>query len=230
MPTALNIVVVEDHDALREVTVAALIGKGHHAIGIESAEALPEQKAISHIDMLLIDINLPGENGFSLTQRLRRSYPDIGIIIVSANNQAEQKQQGYDHGADIYLTKPASLDEIHSAIQALSRRLKPASETGQHIVLHLQNLSLKRQETHVPLNHHEIALLQALLRAPNQRLETWQLLEVVSDGQQEYSKAALEVLIVRLRKKIASLGAAQNPIRSLRNHGYQLCEPITVSN
>lgn len=81
-----------------------------------------------------------------------------------------------------------------------------------------------------PLNHHEIALLQALLRAPNQRLETWQLLEVVSDGQQEYSKAALEVLIVRLRKKIASLGAAQNPIRSLRNHGYQLCEPITVSN
>ena len=230
MPTPLNIVVVEDHDALREVTVAALIGKGHHAIGIESAEALPEQKAISHIDILLIDINLPGENGFSLTRRIRGSYPDIGIIIVSANNLAEQKQQGYDHGADIYLTKPASLDEIHSAIQALSRRLKPRPASAQQIVLHLQAMTLKRQEASVALNQHETALLQALLRAPSQRLETWQLLDIVSDSQQEYSKAALEVLIVRLRKKIASLGVAENPIRSLRNHGYQLCEPITVSN
>lgn len=230
MATSLNIVVVEDHDALREVTVTALKSKGHHAIGVESAEALPEQKDIKHIDIMLIDLNLPGENGFSLTQRIRRIYPDIGIIIVSANIEAEQKRQGYDHGADIYLTKPASLDEIHAAIQALSRRLKPATEHSQQIMLHLQSLSLKKQATSVQLNQHETDLLQALLRAPDQRLETWQLLEVVSDEQHEYSKASLEVLIVRLRKKIASLGTTENPIRSLRNHGYQLCEDIMVPN
>lgn len=230
MATQLNIVVVEDHDALREVTVSALAGKGHHVIGIESAEALPEQKEINHVDMMLIDLNLPGENGFSLTQRIRNIYPDIGIIIVSANNLAEQKKQGYDHGADIYLTKPASLEEIHSAIQALSRRLKPHLAGTQQVVLHLQTMSLQKQETTIALNQHEIALLQALLRAPDQRLETWQLLEVVSDTHHEYSKASLEVLIVRLRKKIASLGTTDNPIRSLRNHGYQLCEPITVPN
>ncbi|WP_287109931.1 response regulator transcription factor [Methylobacillus sp.] len=230
MATPLNIVVIEDHDALREVTVAALSGKGHHVVGLESAEALPEQKDISHIDIMLIDLNLPGESGFSLTQRIRRIYPDIGIIIVSANTEAEHKRQGYDHGADIYLTKPASLAEIHAAIQALSRRLKPAPLNAQQIELHLQSLSLRKQGRSVSLNQHETALLQALLRAPDQRLETWQLLEVISDGQHDYSKASLEVLIVRLRKKIASLGTTQNPIRSIRNHGYQLCEPITVPN
>lgn len=228
MATQLNIVVIEDHDALREVTVSALASKGHHAIGLESAEALPEQKDISHIDIMLIDLNLPGENGLSLTQRIRRIYPDIGIIIVSANIEAEQKKQGYDNGADIYLTKPASLDEIHAAIQALSRRLKPAPEQTQQVVLHLQSLSLRKQDTSVQLNQHETNLLQALLRAPDHRLETWQLLEVVSDTHHEYSKASLEVLIVRLRKKIALLGNTENPIRSLRNHGYQLCEPICV--
>ncbi|MCB5185901.1 response regulator transcription factor [Methylobacillus gramineus] len=229
MATQLNIIVVEDHDALREVTVNALRHKGHHVIGLDSAEALPEQKDIGSIDMMLIDINLPGESGLSLTQRIRHIYPDIGIIIISANQLANHKMQGYDCGADIYLTKPASLEEISAAIQALSRRLKPQATESLGIKLHLQSLTLKKHERSVTINQHESMLLLALLRTPEHRLETWQLLELLSHDQLEYSKASLEVLIVRLRKKLVSLDSTVgNPIRSIRNYGYQLCEPMTI--
>jgi len=226
----MNIIVVEDHDTLREVTVNTLRNKGHHVIGLESAEALPEQKQVGCVDIMLIDINLPGENGLSLTKRLRHIYPEVGIIIISANQLASQKMQGYDSGADIYLTKPASLDEINAAIQALSRRLKrePAS-ANTSIRLHLQTLELKHGDTAVKVNQQEANLLHALLLAPDQRLETWQLLELLSHEQLEYSKASLEVLIVRLRKKLMLHAASpDNPIRSLRNYGYQLCLQMTA--
>ena len=227
----MNIIVVEDHDTLREVTVNTLRNKGHHVIGLESAEALPEQKQVGCVDIMLIDINLPGENGLSLTKRLRQIYPEVGIIIISANQLASQKMQGYDSGADIYLTKPASLDEINAAIQALSRRLKrePAPMANASVRLHLQALVLKHGDTAVKINQQEASVLHALLRAPDHRLETWQLLELLSHEQLEYSKASLEVLIVRLRKKLLFPAvSADNPIRSLRNYGYQLCLQMTA--
>ena len=82
MSNNLNIVVIEDHDALRDVTVSALASHGHKVIGLECAEALYEHKDIERIDLMIIDLNLPGEGGLSLTHRRRKVYPNIGIIIV----------------------------------------------------------------------------------------------------------------------------------------------------
>ncbi|WP_081755167.1 response regulator transcription factor [Methylophilus sp. OH31] len=227
----MNIIVVEDHDILREVTVSTLRNKGHQVIGLESAEALPEQKQVGSIDIMLIDVNLPGESGLTLTQRLRHIYPDIGIIMISANQLPSHKMQGYDSGADLYLTKPASLDEINAAIQALSRRLKRTSAViaSTTISLHLQGMVLKHGNTAVKVSQQETILLHALLRAPDQRLETWQLLDLLSHEHLEYSKASLEVTIVRLRKKLMfPVINTENPIRSIRNYGYQLCIKMTA--
>jgi len=233
MATQLNIVVVEDHDALREVTVAALASKGHHVTGLESAEALYEQPDISCIDLMIIDINLPGENGLALTQRIRQVHPNVGIIIVSANNLAEHKMQGYDQGADIYLTKPAALEELNSAINALSRRIKPRqAQSLSCLTLHPRTRQLVLHQTSISLNPQEAAVVLALLRAPGQRLETWQLLEIAGREHPDYSKASLEVLIVRLRKKLmqVSMQVDLNPIQAIRNYGYQLCTNITIAD
>ncbi len=119
----MNILIIEDHDALREVTMSALMEMGHKVRGICSAETLNAELEISVPHILILDLNLPGEDGLSLARRLRRLHPTIGIIMVTARNELTDKISGYENGADIYLTKPTSLEELAAAVSALSRRI-----------------------------------------------------------------------------------------------------------
>ncbi|MBC7858894.1 MAG: response regulator transcription factor [Burkholderiaceae bacterium] len=228
MVALLNIVVVEDHDALREVTVEALRGEGHHVAGVDCAEALADQLGVMPVDLMVVDLNLPGEDGISLTRRIRRTQPDIGIIMVTARGQPAEKMEGYESGADIYLTKPTSLGELSAAIQALSRRLKRSAPAATALRLDLGKLSLAGQEEEVGLTAYEAAILCAFVRAPGQRLENWQLIELLSKSEADYSKARLEVQIFRLRRKLTQAGAGIAPVKVLRLLGYQLCVPIVV--
>ena len=123
MDTRLNIVVVEDHDAIREVIVEELRLAGHTTLGVESAEELNERLEIQNIDLLILDLNLPGEDGISLGRRIRLTDPDIGIIMLTARSQLAEKVLGYESSADIYLTKPASMEELNAAINSLKRRI-----------------------------------------------------------------------------------------------------------
>ncbi len=228
MATLLNIIVVEDHDALREVTVQALLGEGHHVIGVDCAEALADQLGITPVDLMVVDLNLPGEDGINLTRRIRQTQPDIGIIMVTARGNLAEKMEGYQSGADIYLTKPVSLDELIAAIHALARRIKrPAYHTAT-LQLDFHKLSLTGEKGEVGLSAYEAAMLCAFTRAPGQRLENWQLIELLGKSEVNYSKASLEVQIFRLRKKLAQVGSDAQPIKVLRLLGYQLCVPVEV--
>ena len=227
MDTLLNIVVVEDHHALREITVEALSSKGHHVIGLDCAEALPELNDLP-IDLMVIDLNLPGEDGISLAKRVRNTQPDIGIIMLTARAQAADKLAGYQSGADIYLTKPTSLEELSAAIQAVARRIKPKYTKIVALQLDEGLLTLTGSLESVSLTKHESTLLIAFMRAVEQKMENWQLIQLLGTIEKEYSKANVEVLITRLRKKILIAGASQHPIKSIREYGYQLCEQITL--
>ncbi len=229
MDTGLNIVVVEDHDALREVTVEALCGLGHHAVGVDCAEALDDEIGALPIDLLVVDLNLPGEDGISLTRRLRAAQPEIGIIMVTARNQINEKLSGYDSGADLYLTKPTSLEELGAAIQALARRMKCHQQERPAFLLNLGALFLQGPQDRVSLSAHEAAMLSVLARAPGRRLESWQLIELSGKAETDFSKSTLEVQIVRLRKKLVQSGAGDQPIKAVRGLGYQLCIQITVA-
>ena len=228
MDTLLNIVVVEDHDALREVTVEALRNLGHHAVGVDCAEALTDIEHVMKIDLMVVDLNLPGEDGISLTRRIRQGQPDIGIIMVTARGQVAEKMEGYESGADLYLTKPTSVEELSAAIRALSRRIKRSPQHIPALKLDLNKLSLSGESGEVSLTVPEATLLAAFVRAPGHRLETWQLIELLGKTETGYSKASLEVQIVRLRKKIVQAGAAEQPIKAIRQLGYQLCVEIRV--
>jgi two-component system, OmpR family, response regulator len=231
MLTHLNIVVIEDHDALRDVTVTALASHGHKVIGLDCAEALYEHPGIEWIDLMIIDLNLPGEGGLSLTHRIRKVYPNIGIIIVSANSLGEHKRQGYENGADIYLTKPTSLDELNAAVNALARRLRQVHQPhAAGPKLCLRTLTLENTDVSVKISQHEASVLIAFIRAADRRLESWQLLELMGGNDHEYTKASLEVAIVRLRKKLIQAGAASPPIKAIRNYGYQLCTELALAD
>jgi DNA-binding response OmpR family regulator len=221
MPQALNILVVEDHDALRDVTVEALIRQGHHVRGVDCAEAVPDEAELCAIDLMVIDLNLPGEDGISLAARIRAAQPNVGIIMVTARNQLPQRLAGYQAGADIYLTKPTSIEELLAAIAALARRIKPQLPEST-LALDLAGLSLTGPLGGVGLSGHEATMLAALLRAKDQQLDSWQLIALADKEVTEASKKALEVQIVRLRKKLQQAGAPEASIKSVRGQGYKL--------
>jgi DNA-binding response OmpR family regulator len=224
--TPLNILVVEDHDDLREATVAALSAMGYSVQGVGSAEAIDDEAARFPVDIVLLDLNLPGEDGFSVARRLRAVQPDIGIIMVTARHQAKDVMQGYGSGADIYASKPISPEELHTAIQALARRIRPQALAAAPLTINTHTLQLSGPQGVINLSDHECQLLVALNRAKERRLETWQLLELLGKDADENEKRALTVQLVRLRKKLADAGASEPSLKSIRGSGYQLCVAI----
>lgn len=222
----LNIAVVEDNDDLRAAIVGALVEEGHHVTGIDSAEALVEHAGLTSIDLLVVDLNLPGEDGLALTARVRASQPEIGIIMVTARGRALDRKVGYEAGADIYMTKPVSVEELAAAIEALSRRLRRREDKGSQLRLETRNLVLRGAAGQVSVSAAEAGLLAAFARAPERRLETWQILELTDPEQKTQSRSAVNVTIFRLSRRLRQAGAGDRPLRAIRGWGYQLCEPL----
>ena len=228
MATQLNLVVVEDNNDLRILLCNALRKDGHHVTPLSCAEELEDQAGSDHADAFLIDINLPGEDGLSLAKRIRHAHPLVGIIILSARSALDDKLSGYDCGADIYLTKPVSLPELSAALRSFARR---RLATFKHITpngLTLNKLELQGQVASVKLTAQEAIVLTALARAPANRLETWQIAELLDAEVDDSFKSSLAVRMVRLRKKLIDAGTEGLVIESLRNIGYQLTTHIEI--
>jgi DNA-binding response OmpR family regulator len=202
----------------------ALANKGHHVFGLSCAEELEDAVKGGATDVFILDLNLPGEDGISLAKRIRQAYPLVGIIMLTARSQAKEKVQGYESGADLYMTKPVDFEELCAALQGFVRRRQVASEG----TLTLSKLTLTGSVGSVRLSSAEADMLMAFARAPASRLETWQLAHILGMEMDGLNKASLEVRIVRLRKKMLEAGAPSSVIESIRNVGYQLSVPIQI--
>ena len=230
----LNIVLVEDHDILRQMVTQALQEAGHQVTGLSCAEELGDVAGGQSVDVFLVDLNLPGEDGLSLTSRIRDAYPLAGLIITTARSGLADKLEGYARGADLYLTKPVEVPELCAAVAALGRRRERVStlmeqQQAELFTLHERQLRLSKPGlTPVCLTASEVAILIAFSRAPGQRVAYWQIAESLGLDLSTYPKASLEVRIVRLRKKLVDAGAPATCIGSVRSHGYQLCIALQV--
>lgn len=230
MAAHLSIVLVEDNDDLRELTAEALRAEGHHVVALSCAEELEDQARGAVADVFLIDLNLPGEDGFSLSRRLRKVHPLVGIIIISARSDLQDKVVGYDSGADWYLPKPVPFAELSAALKSFARR-RFAQQVDT--VMPAGGLRLRLRDLHGPvgsvrLTPAEENLLTALARAPSGRLENWQLLELFGLDHADASKTRIEVRITRLRKKLSQAGVTGPCLESIRGIGYQLNVPVQV--
>lgn len=226
MATSLRILIVEDNDELRETTAEVLRGEGHDVVGVDCAEAVPEQ--LSAVDLMLIDLNLPGEDGLSLARRIRVAQPNLGIIMMTARILPAEKKLGYESGADIYIPKPVAFEELTAAISSLARRLQP-TPSDDCLGLNQARLVLDDGIGHqIAVTACESTMLIAFTRAREQRLESWQLIELLKKDDAQDPKAALELQIVRLRKKLQQAGAPTPSILSIRGWGYQLCMQLRI--
>jgi DNA-binding response OmpR family regulator len=161
---------------------------------------------------------------------MRASHPDIGIVILAAQIRVDDKVAGYQSGADCYLTKPVSQQEFGAAIDAVARRLHRVGSQPHVITLNLVSLQLSGPLGTVDVSKRECILLRAFSAAEERLLDTAQIQSAVGKSSDEFSKATLEVQIVRLRKKLEAAGAATPTIKSVRSVGYQLCVPLALQH
>ena len=231
MAARMNIAVVEDNQDLREAIVEVLGTLGHKVTGLSCAEDLIDGGAQPVIDLLVVDLNLPGEDGISLARRMRGAQPRLCILMLTARDTAHDKVSGYGAGADIYLTKPVSIEELSAAVQALERRIRAhQSLPNPQEILTLQTVQLRAQGPggSVELSAIEMALLSALARAPEQRLAHWQLLHISTHELEGASLSNLAVKMTRLRKKLMHAGFDGTSLQVIRNEGYRLCVPVQL--
>lgn len=227
MDADLKIALIEDNDDLRDLLERDIARAGYFVQSADCAEGLDELATDAAFDLLVLDLNLPGEDGLSIAQRYKRANPGLHIIMVTARSRTEDKVVGYESGADIYLTKPVASSELIAAIRSVARRLAQQNE-GFELTLNVRTMSLNGVKS-AELNRQEVVILKALSESPKGNLPYYRLIELCGDEEvSESTKAALEVRIARLRKKLSDVGVGGRSIRAIRGEGYQLLRRIKI--
>lgn len=228
----LKVVVVEDDRDLCDAIVDGLQLRGFHAEGFSSAEDCADGPVANYCDLAVIDLNLPGESGYLLVQRWRQENPNMGIVILSARADSEDRRLGYSNGADLYLTKPASITELVAAINSIVRRRGPPNHEVQAgaFILRVEDLILALGDSQIAVTRAEANLLAAFVRAQDQTIESWQIAEIFGHGDDQLKKSYVELQISRLRRKLEGLRPEPPPIRSIRGVGYQLVSPVVIAS
>lgn len=174
----MNIVITEDHQDLRELILSHLAQEGFAVDGASCGEELDEILVKKPVSLLILDINLPGESGFDIAKRIRTAFPAMAIIMLTAQAEMQDRIQGYDSGADIYLAKPVSTAELTAAIKAIERRLELSMNDADQLVLSMPRMALISGTDEITISKADSVLLKALAVAPEHRLPYWRLFEV----------------------------------------------------
>lgn len=180
----LVVAVVEDDPLLREEIAHHLRNQSFVVHAANSAAGLEDLMAQTHIDIYLIDWNLPGESGLSLSRRLRQTLPQAAIVMMTARVALTDRLSGYrEGGADIYMTKPVAPDELVMVLQSLGRRLH-AHASDQDWVMNLRDRTLAspQSEHKLRLTYREKALLVALIQAHDNLLDSSVLCDLIDQG------------------------------------------------
>lgn len=235
-PHQFVVALVEDDRLLRQEVETHLKANGFLVYSASSSAELNDSVIQESIDIFIIDMNLPGESGLSLSKRIRASLPNAGIVIMTANSNLHDRIAGYSHGgADMYLTKPVSPVELVLVLQGLGKRVKKLL-TENSWTLQIQDRVLITPDgaQKLRLTSREKTLLIALANAKGNVLDSGSLSDLFTtdDIDDIMSKHALEEMIARLRKKINSVTPTDTEpaIKSVWGKGYQLCLKMEIFN
>ena len=230
----LRIALVEDDPLLRKEIHYHLKQQGFVVYALDSGLSLDQLLLTEPIDALVLDLNLPGEDGLSIARRMRLHIPSMVIIMLTARTAVPERLKGYEAGADIYLTKPVAPEELTAALLSQYRRAQQSSVPSVSLMLSLQLLSLSSTSTQQKayLTNSEKVFLVALAQATHHLLESEVICEILSQraGVTNIGRRSLESLVSRLRKKIATIMPpdAESPIKAVWGVGYQLCVPVEL--
>ena len=224
-----SVILVEDNISLREALEHHLVDAGFSIRGVGDGQELNQELAISKPDVIVLDLNLPEEDGISIAKRVRLAYPSMGIVMLTARVRSIDRHEGYDSGADVYLTKPVNPSELTTVLQNLCRRISPQADNPSWS-LHLASLQLvsPAKET-IKLTVSEAKLLQELALS-GELLSMSRLIEVFGDIDlpEPTNKLRIEQVVSRVRRKMDVLLGGKPSIKAVTRLGYKLFVPVVI--
>jgi len=237
MPAPVHVLAIDDDPSIRQMIADYLGDNDIQVTAVASGKDIAEIMERATIDLLILDLKLPGEDGMQIARNLR-AESDIPIIMLTGRKDEADRVMGLELGADDYLTKPFSPRELLARIRALLRRSR-AHETvadglsrirayrfaGWELNVRLRSLTSPQGEI-IPTTNSEFNLLVAFLAAPKRVLSREQLLELSRLHDDEVYDRSVDVQVGRLRRKFETMGARTQLIRTERGAGYVFTAPV----
>jgi two-component system phosphate regulon response regulator OmpR len=228
-----HIVVVEDEATQRHLLVDYLARQNFRVSGVTGGADLRKLVERDRPALVLLDVGLPGEDGFAIARWLREKSARIGIFMVTAASDTVDRVVGLETGADDYIAKPFDQRELLARVKSVLRRTTGAAPTaGPRIRMGCRVLDLEKRVlvdpangTEETLTASEFDLLKVFAEHPNKPLQRDWLLEVTAHRDMEAFDRAIDLRITRLRRKIEFDPAHPNAIRTVRGVGYMFVPP-----
>ena len=228
----VRILLVEDSERVAGAVGAALRARGHSVVAAGGVRAADEAFAAQHFDMAVVDVGLPDGSGLEWCRATRTAGGELPILLLTARNAVSDRVAGLDAGADDYLGKPFSVEELVARVRALARRGPRWAESTRHF----GSLSIDRDRrtvtvnapgvadaggitSRVPLTAREFEILAVLAWREGRVMPRDEILEAVWGDVSERAAASFDVLIARLRRKLDEHGF-RNAVRTVRQVGY----------
>jgi DNA-binding response OmpR family regulator len=220
----MRILVIEDETTLAKFVEQALRAEGHTVTVCNDGDSGEAAALTGDYALVLLDLLLPGKTGLAVLDSIRTRSPDLPVIVLTASAAIEQKVNGLDRGANDYVTKPFSFEELLARVRAQLRapgqREASVLQAGQ-IHMDLRTRRVQRDGRDVVLTAREFYLLEYLMRHPDQVLSREQILNAVWGFDFDPGTKVLEVYIGYLRRKLCEHGS-DDPIETVRGAGYRL--------
>lgn len=223
-----KILILEDEIGIRSFVSINLKREGYEVIeagtGAEAIEKLSTEKNIS---LALLDIMLPDTSGIEICKYIRKEFDNMGVIMLTAKSQEDDKIEGFQSGADDYIVKPFSIKELLMRVQALIRRVKKDSDSKKNnmintppFLLDPNRRKLYKNEVEVDLTPTEFSIVKYLMTNDSQSLSRDQILEEVWGSADLYDYKIVDVNIRRIRNKIEDDPSKPKFIQTVWGYGY----------
>ncbi len=223
----IRVLVIEDDPGLLEDVIFGLRHESFEVCGASDGSDLAQRLERQPADVLVLDLTLPGEDGLLIASRLRKTHPNLGVVMLTGRSSVTDRVIGLESGADMYLCKPVERRELAAAIRAVSRRVVMMPPQKAAWILVIDGMKLLGQDgIEISLTRQEFLLLQVFSKVYGGEASRKKLIEGLEKNYLDYDERRLETLVSRLRRKIAETTGSKDVIRSLRTEGYLFTEPL----
>lgn len=233
-----RIAVVEDESSLRADLVEYLSACGHDVSGCEDGLALDRVLAAHPADIVILDVNLPGEDGFSIAKRLRE-HSEVGIIMLTARGVNVDRVVGLEIGADVYLVKPIELRELEAQVRTLARRLRvlPAQGPAPHpapaatsgwIYDQVAWALIAPDGTTLKLTANERVFVNLLVEHPGEPVSRADIFRALGKREWDVGDRSVDSMVRRLRSKGEEALGRPLPVEAVHGTGYAFAAPVLV--
>lgn len=221
----MDILLVEDEPQLADQVARALIRSGHEVVRANDGPTALREVTSRRFDLVVLDVNLPGFDGFELLTRIRAAGIPVRVLMLTARSEVADRVSGLKAGADDYLTKPFAMEELLVRVEVQGRRaVSPETEIVHRVgdlCMDMGKRRVSRGDRRIELSPREFEILEVFMKEPGRTFSRDEICERIWEREHEYDTRTVEIFVMRLRKKLDRPGE-ESVIRTVRSVGYML--------